>query len=394
MTPSLPRDLETDLTRWQWRSLAGGIALFLIAIIGGIFNPSEFYHSYLFAYLFWLGLALGSMAVVMVQYLTGGAWGVMSRRILEAAMRTLPLLALLFIPIAIGMPWLYNWAHADRVSRDHVLVHRSGYLNDPMFVVRAVAYFVVWLIVAHYLDKWSRQEDERGDQTIRLSRLSAPGLIIYVFSMTFAAVDWAESLNDHSFSTIWGFIFVVGQGLTAMCFAIIALAALSKREPLRDAVNTSHFHDLGKLLLMFVMLWGYMAYSQLIIIWSGNLTDEIPWYLPSFHTSWGWVGGLGLILFQFIVPFCLLLSRPLKQKPAALCGVVGLLFVMRFVDLFWIIMAQSYPSGFRIHWLNFVLPVALGGIWMAGYLWQLKKRPLLPVGAPNLERALTHAVAH
>lgn len=391
MTPSLPRELENDLTRWQWRSLAGGLVVFIISIIGGVFSPSEFYHSYLFAYLFWLGLALGSMAVVMIQYLTGGAWGVVSRRPLEAAMRTLPLLALLFIPIAVGMPQLYDWAHPDRVTHDAVMIHRSAYLNEPFFVVRAVVYFAIWLIMAHYLDKWSTQEDTRGDETTRLSRLSAPGLIIYVFLMTFAAVDWAESLNSLWSSTIWGFIFVVGQGLTAICFAIVTLALLSRREPMSHAVNTSHFHDLGKLLLMFVMLWGYMAYSQLIIVWSGNLSDELGWYLPSFRTSWGWVGGLGLILFQFIIPFCLLLSRPLKQNAAALCGVVGLLFVMRFVDLFWIVMAQSYPKGFQISWLNFTVPIALGGIWLAGFLWQLKRRPLLPLGAPNLERALAHA---
>lgn len=175
-----------------------------------------------------------------------------------------------------------------------------------------------------------------------------------------------------------------------MAFLIAVLALLARRRPLSEVVNVSHFHDLGKLLFMFVMLWGYLEYSQLIIIWSGNLTHEIPWFLPTFGTNWGYVGGAALIVFQFLVPFLLLLSRPLKRNPKALCWVVGLLFVMRFVDLFWIVMPQVYTTGFRINWMNFTVPLALGGLWMAAFLWQLKRRPLLPLGAPNLERALTH----
>ncbi len=392
MTPSfsITAELDFDLRRWQKLALGVGLILLLVSIIGAFWNPSEFFHSYLFSYLFWFGLTLGSMAVVMIQYLTGGAWGVISRRTLESAMRTLPLLVVLFIPIAAGMPQLYDWAHLDRVRNDAVLLHRYSYMNPTMFIARAVLYFIVWLLFAYFLDRGSRREDRQGDQTSKMARISAPGLLVYTFTVTFASIDWAESLRSDWFSTIWGFIFVVGQGLTAISFAIVAIAALSRREPMAGAVKTAHFHDLGKLLFMFVMLWGYLEYSQLIIVWSGNLTHEIPWFLPTFGTSWGWVGGLVLILFQFLIPFLLLLSRPLKRNPKALCCVVGLLFVMRFVDLFWLVMPQAYTSGFRINWMNFTLPLALGGLWMAAFLWQLKRRPLLPLGAPNLERALTH----
>ena len=392
MSPAFPfpSELTFDLERWQKRALVIGLVFLIVSIIGAFFSPSEFFHSYLFAYLFWIGLTLGSMAIVMIQYLTGGAWGVISRRPLESAMRTLPLLVLLFIPILIGIPDLYDWAHADRVHHDSILLHRYAYMNPAMFIVRAVVYFVIWMLFVYFLDKWSGAEDARGDQTTRLARLSAPGLIVYVFTVTFAAVDWAESLQSHWYSTIWGFIFVVGQGLTAIAFVIAALALLSRRQPMSEAVKTSHFHDLGKLLFMFVMLWGYLAFSQLIIVWSGNLTDEIPWYLPTFGTSWGWIGGLGLILFQFLVPFLLLLSKTLKRNPKALVSVVAILILMRFVDLFWLTMPQAYPNGFHLHWLNFTLPLALGGLWIAAFLWQLKKRPLLPMGAPNLEKALHH----
>jgi hypothetical protein len=394
MTPSpytVSGQFALDLNRWRRFAFLLGVAFSVISIGGAFFRPSEFFHSYLFAYLFWFGLTLGSMAIVMIQYLTGGAWGVMTRRALESAMRTLPLVALLFIPILVGIPRLYDWAHADRVRQSQVLTHRAVYMNTPMFIGRAILYFAVWMVFVWLLNKWSAEEDRRGDQTLKLARLSAPGLVIYVFTVTFASIDWAESLRSDWYSTIWGFIFVVGQGLTAISFAIIAIAWLSRREPLSGAVNTSHFHDLGKLLFMFVMLWGYMAFSQLLIVWSGNLTHEISWYLPTFDTTWGWIGGFGLIVFQFLVPFLLLLSKPLKKNPVLLSSVVGILIFMRFVDLFWIVMPQYYTAGFTVHWLDFSVPLAIGAIWIADFLRQLKKQPLLPLGAPNLERALSHS---
>jgi len=391
MTPSLSvsPELERDLKRFQLPALIIGTILLIASAIGAIFQPGQFFRSYLMGFLFWEGLALGSMALVMVQYLTGGAWGVVTRRLLESSMRTLPVVAVLFLPILLGIPRLYGWSHLNIVKDDPVLEHRAGYMNPHMFILRAIAYFLIWLIFAFFLDKWSREEDQVGERARRLAALSAPGLIVYVFTVTFASVDWAESLVSHWFSTIWGFIFVVGQGLTAMAFAIVVIALLSRREPLSRIVNPSHFHDLGKLLFMFIMLWGYMDFSQLLIVWSGNLTNEIPWYLPTFGTTWGWVGA-ALIAVQFLVPFLLLLSRQIKRNPAALCGVVAIIVVMRFVDLFWIVMPGFHPAGFQVNWMNFSVPLALGGLWIATFVWQLKKRPLLPLRAPNLEAAVRH----
>ena len=346
MTPHLDAspELSSDLRKWQRPALATGVLLLILSVIGAFFNPGTFYRSYLMGYLFWLGLALGSMALVMVQYLTGGAWGVVVRRSLESSMRTLPLLAVLFIPVLLGIPDLYGWSHADIVRSDRIMQHRHIYMNTGMFIARALVYFVIWIVFAYFLNKWSSEEDRIGDQSSRLATLSAPGLIVYVFTMTFASIDWAESLIPHWFSTIWGFIFVVGQGLSAMAFVIVVIALLSTRRPLSEFVNASHFHDLGKLLFMFVMLWGYMEFSQFLIVWAGNLTNEIPWYLPSFKTSWGWVAS-ALIAFQFLVPFLLLLSRKLKRSPAALCGVVAIIIVMRFVDLFWIVAPGISSAG-------------------------------------------------
>jgi hypothetical protein len=392
MTPSysISPPFEGDVARWQRQAVIIGVVLSIASIIGAFFNPGDFFRSYLYGYLFWIGLGLGAMALLMLQYLTGGMWGVVTRRPLEAASWTLPWLALLFIPIAGGMPYLYHWAHRDLVLKDPILLHRSVYMNPASFIARAIVYFAVWICITYFLKRWSRQEDRWGDQTTRLARLSAPGLVIYVFTVTFSAIDWAESVEDHFFSTMWGFLFVADQGITVLCFAILISLVLIRWQPMANVLGAGRFHDLGKLLLVFVMLWAYFAFSQLLIIWSGDLSGEIPWFLPRIGTTWGWLGG-ALIVLQFIVPFLMLLSRPLKRNAWALTSVAILLLLMRFVDNFWIVMPSTFRTGFHVSWLSFTVPAALGGIWIALFLWNLKRAPLLPLRAPELEEALAHA---
>lgn len=380
---------DVTLSRWRLPALIVGVVLLIASCIGGVFDPTEFFSSYLFSFLFWLGITLGCMAIVMMQYLTGGAWGEISRRTFEAGSRTLPLTALLFIPIIIGIPRLYAWSHPQIVLADDILKHRSGYMNPTMYVVRAIVYFAIWGVLTYFLNRWSQDEDARGGMRERLGRLSAPGLILYVFTITFASVDWSESLANHWFSTMGGFLFVASQGLSAMGFGIVVLALLSRNKPMRDLLRPSHFHDLGKLLLMFVMLWAYFAFSQLLIVWSGNLSNEIPWYMPRFATTWAGVG-LALVLVQFAIPFLLLLSRPLKRNPVALSLVVGIVLVMRLVDMYWVVEPQFHPGNISVYWLNISLPLALGGVWISYFLWQLGKLPLLPVRSPALEKALHH----
>lgn len=392
MTPTHPDrfDLGNDFRRWHRAALGTGIILLAVAIAGAFFNPDDFFHGYLLGYLFWIGLTLGSMAFLMLQYLTGGAWGLVIRRTLEAATRTLPLLALLFVPLAFGLTHLYDWARPDIVQHSRVLLHRSPYMNVPFFLIRAAVYFAIWIAFSYFLNRWSLEQDRQpGNQPRRLAALSAPGLIVYTFTITFASVDWAESLQTDWYSTMWGFLFVAGEGLTALSFVIIAMAILSRRGPMSRVLKPDHFHDLGKLLLMMVMIWAYFSFSQLLIVWSGNLTDEIPWYLPRFKTSWGWVG-VALIVAQFLIPFLLLLNRPLKRNAWLLSAVVALILIMRYMDLVWIVLPGYYKNGFRLHWLDIVTPIALGGIWLAAFLYQLPKRPLLPVNAPELEEALAH----
>lgn len=381
--------LDEDLKRIFAPALGVGLLVGVISIVGGFFSPGDFFRSYLMGYLFWLGLALGSLGVVMMQYLTAGAWGIVSRRTFESATRTLPFLAILFIPIACATPVLYDWAHPNLVQAEYVLRHRAAYMNITMFILRAIAYFAIWLLFMYLLNKWSAEQDEKGGLETRLAKLSAPGLILYVFTVTFSSIDWAESLETDFYSTMWGFLFVARQGLTAFAFVIIALALLRLREPLAGKIKSAHFHDLGKLLLTFVMIWAYFAFSQLVIVWSGNLSDEIPWYLRRLGTSWGWFG-VALIVLEFIVPFLLLLSEPLKKNAFALCCVGGLIIIMRWLDMWWIVMPEYYHRGLRITWLNFCVPLSMGCLWIAVFVWQLRNRPLLPLQAPNLEKALHH----
>ncbi len=382
-------ELRAQLQRLLLPLIGTSVVLSALSIFGGYLNPGDFFRSYLMSYLFWFGLTLGSLAIVMLQYLTGGAWGVVTRRPLESASRTLPLCALLFLPIALGTSNLYEWAHPELVQKKYVLAHRHPYMSPGWFAARALAYFLIWGILTFFLNRWSAEQDRDGGSEKRFAALSAPGLILYVFTLTFAAVDWAESLDTDWYSTIWGFLFVAQQALSVFAFVIIVMVLLARCEPMKSAFKTAHLHDLGKLLLACVMLWAYFSFSQLLIVWAGNLTGEIPWYLRRIGTSWGWLG-VALIVIEFIIPFLLLLSRPLKRNPLALCLVVGIIIVMRWVDLAWIVLPSYYRQGLHITWLNICVPFGMGCLWLAAFIWQLKSRPLLPINSPNLERALRH----
>ena len=386
ISPQLGRNIE----RVKQRSFYIGIAALVVCIIGAFFQTDQFFRSYLFSYLFYLGLTLGCLALLMMQYLTGGGWGVVIRRITEAASRTLPWLAALFIPILIGIPRLYVWSHPEAVNADPVLKHKHVYLNVPFFYGRAVFYFLGWWLFTHYLNKWSREQDMEGrdPRTRRLQLLSGPGLMFYGFSITFAAVDWVMSLDPHWYSTIYGLLFLAGEGLSALSFCVALMVILSAEGgPLHGIIGPSHFHDIGKLLLTFTMLWAYFAFSQLLIIWSGNLTKEIPWYMERLKGGWQWIG-LGLVLFHFALPFALLLSRTLKRAGRTLVRIAALVIFMRFVDLFWLVAPSAGETGFHLHWMDILTPVGIGGLWLGMFLLQLRKWPLLPLRDPLLANAI------
>jgi hypothetical protein len=343
--------------------------------------------SYLVAFLFWLGIALGALAVLSIHHVTGGAWGVAIRRPLEAAAQTLPLLALLFLPIALAPGTLYEWAHPEAVAHDPLLAHKAAYLNVPFFVVRAIVYFAAWILLTRAMVRWSREQDAVGDVTgaaRRLQLVARTALVVLGLTGTFASIDWMLSLEPHWFSTIYGILFMGGCVLSALAFAIPVTALIADRPPFAAALSADVFHDLGKMLLAFVLLWAYFSFSQFLIIWSGNLPEEIVWYITRAGSGWQWFG-LAAVGLAFALPFTLLLSRDLKHNPRWLAGVAVLVFVMQLIYLTWTIVPSFRPAASSILLSDVGAPIGLGGMWLALFatmlLWRL---PALRLAAARL----------
>jgi hypothetical protein len=367
-----------DLGRWQVRSAVVGTAAVVLMV--ALADAAQALRSFLFAWLFFIGIVLGCFALLMLHHLVGGAWGKVIRRLLEAGTRTMPLMALLFLPLVLQLPKVYEWA-APEAAHDELLRHKTAYLNVPFFAARTAVYFAVWLALAWFLNRWSRDQ-ERGDTGVKgkLQSLSAPGLLLYGLTVTFASVDWAMSLEPHWFSTIYGVMFMVGQALATLAFVLVVLLALARRRPLAGVLAPSHYHDLGTLMFAFVMLWAYIAFSQFLIIWSGNLPEETPWYIRRLNHGWGAIAGV-LVVFHFALPFLLLLSRPLKKKIGLLGAVAAGMLVMRLVDTYWMIAPSFHEGELHVAASDVLAPLGVGGLWLAFFLWQLKQRPLEPVEA-------------
>ena len=368
-----------ELATVQRRGLIVGACALALALLGGALNRSAFFQAYLLGYLFWTGIGVGCLGLLMLHHLVGGRWGFAIQRLLEAGVRTLPLMALLFLPVLFGLQDLYPWARPEVMATDALLQLKQRYLNGPAFFGRAAFYFLIWIGAGAILRMLSARQDQ-GTETDRITRRlqvwSGPGLVLYGFAVTFAAVDWAMSLEPHWYSTIYGVVFLVGQALLALAFVTRVAICLADRPPLQNVLGAGQLHDLGNLLLAFVMLWAYIAFSQYLIIWSGNLPEENHWYLHRMDHGWG-VLAVILIVFHFVVPFLLLLSRITKRRARLLGAVATGILVVRFVDLFWLIVPALHSEGFHVHWLDLVLPVGLGGLWLATFAAGLRRRPLL-----------------
>lgn len=379
--------LQPELDRLQQRSLTIGVIALALCLIGWLHHPTLFFRSYLLAYLFWLGFPLGCLAVLMLHHLVGGNWGFVIRRFLESGTRTVLVMALLFIPLLVGLSHLYGWAQPSAAS-DSMWQAKRWYLNMPFFLIRAALYFAAWIAVAHFLSKWSFEQDQTGEPKLvgRLQALSGPGLLIYGLTITYASVDWVMSLEREFFSTIYGMMFMVAQGLAALALVIVVAMLLADRKPLSEVISASQFHDLGNLLLTFVILWAYLSFSQFLIIWAGNLQGEIPWYITRSRGGWAGVA-LFLIIFHFAVPFLLLLNRPVKRSMRVLAVVAAALIFVSLVDLFWIVLPAFYPSISLVGGMDVLLDalavVGIGGLWVARFVSQLKGRPLLPLHDPR-----------
>jgi hypothetical protein len=378
----------------QRLGMGAGLVGVVLTLVGFMLAGQErFFQAYLVGYTFWMGLVLGSLALLMVQHLSGGAWGVVIRRTLEAVVRTLPIMALLYIPILFGLHDLYHWTHPEVAQNDPIIREKTLYLNQTFFIARQVLYFTIWGVMGWYLTKWSAEQDRTGDPALvrKFSILSGAGLVIYSLTVTFAMIDWTMSVNPHWFSTMWGPLYMVGQGLSAMSFAIVMLILLSQVPPLDHVVTSAHLHDLGKLLFAFLMLWAYLTFSQFLIIWSANLVEEIPHYLIRWDSGYQWVSAF-MIVGHFALPYALLLSRNIKRDWKRLRVIATWILVARIVDYYWHVAPEFHTERLTVGLLDFAVPIAIGGIFLALFAANLKTRSLLPVNDPGLPNALAHHV--
>jgi hypothetical protein len=379
----------------QTKALGIGLVGVAASIAGYIADPKAFTESYLLAFIYWLAFPLGSLGLLMIHHLSGGGWGMPARRIFEAAARTIPFMAILGLPVLLGMHHVYEWTDTARVAADPILRQKEPYLNVGFFIARYALYFLIWTGLAYTLSGWSRTQDtsyEPGSER-KFRLVSGPGLLIHAVASTFFVVDWMMSLDPHWFSTIYGLLFLDQQGLAALGFLLLLMATLSKTAPLSRLVKAENIHDYGKLMLAFVMIWAYFSFSQFLIIWSANLPEEIPWYLERMSHGWEWFSIL-LLVGQFFLPFFLLLSRDLKRTAGRVAIVGVLVLVMRYVDFYWNVMPALGHETPLPHWTNLATVVGLGGVWLSLFAWQYQASPVLPIGDPYLPEALSSHGAH
>ena len=293
------------------------------------------------------------------------------------------------MPLLFGLDWIYPWTRTETMMADEVLRAKVAYLNVPFFIVRAAIYFAAWLTLAYFLARWSREQDRTGDPrlAVNMRKLSGGGLVLLAFTVTFAVFDWVMSLEPHWFSTIFGMLFLGGQGLGAMALVIVIAYLLSSRKEFARVLAPTTLNDLGNLLLAFVMIWAYLSFSQLLIIWAGNLPEEIPWYLHRMAGGWN-VIALALAVFYFFVPFLVLLGRRNKRQHRRLATIALGILVARVLDLFFLIMPEFYRDRLSVHWLDVAALAGVGGLWMTMFLWRLRSLPLLAPNDPELAPAL------
>lgn len=379
-----------DLSRRRNWALVIGLASLLVCVAGAfIVGPAGFFRAWLPAYAFWSGISLGGMAILMIYHLTGGAWGFLLRRVLEAQAMLLPLMAMLFVPVALGVGDLYRWADADQVAANPVIQEQQFYLNPLWFTLRAAAYFAIWLALAWLLSNWSRRQDATGDARLpwKFQRLSEVGLVLYGTTMHFAAFDWLQMLHPTFHSTVFPMLIVAGQLVSALAFALVAFRWIAP--PLNESpvLSLRAFNDLGNLQLAFLIVWVYLYWFQFMLIWMANLPYGLDWFLPRRHGIWLPVTWL-LIVGHFIVPFFLLLFRGIKCHIRRLAGVAGTLLLMQLTYLFYVVLPAFKTLSWATVWLSFVTPLAIGALYVAGFLSVLSRRSLFPLHDESRERAV------
>lgn len=398
-------DLRQRLSSLQKLALVVGVVGLAATGVGWKIAHADFLVAWLIGFLFCLGVPLGSLGFTMVHQLTGGAWGFAVRRLFQASTRTLPVMPLFFLPIALGVHELYTWTEPEtkiaNLEARELVEHKAWYLNVDGFYLRAAICFAVWIglswVLNRLADRLDRDRSRSTDFTMRV--ISAPGIIAYVVTMTIAGVDWVMSLEPTWFSTMYGVLFVVSQGLTTLAFTIIVSAWIARQHAARDWLRTENYHDLGKLMFAFTLLWAYTNFSQFLIIWSGNLPDESPWYVHRNFGSWRTLT-ITLSMANFFLPFLLLLSTSLKRNPQRLRLVAYWMLCACWLNLLWLIVPgffnqeRGYSDGFHFHWLYITAPIGIGGVWLSLFLQILKRRPLVSPEEADLEGRFDVAAGH
>jgi len=363
----------------------GGVA----AAVGALAVPAAFFPAYLTAYAYWLSLTLGSLALAMLCHLARSRWAAATLRYCLAGASTLPLMTALFLPLLLGVRELYPWADPQGVAADPLLAHKQPYLNLPFFLARAVIYFALWLVLARALRRWSNEASAGSGPGGRLQRLSAGGLAVLGLSTSFAAIDWLMSLEPRWYSSVYGSLVAMGGVLGALALASGLAALAGRRSAARPLISPRVLNDLGSLLLACVMLWAYLAFSQYLVIWAGNIPEEAVWYTRRWEGGWR-VVTVALIVAQFALPFSLLIVREVKRSAPVLAAIATLVVVTRYLEMVWLV---KPAAGQGVHWLDPALALGMGGLWVAIFAGQLRRAPLAPLAwaQPRAEPEGRHA---
>lgn len=375
-------------------SLIAGIALLAASFAGYFMDGPQFFHSYLLGYLFWLSVALGGLFFTLATHLFGAEWSIVLRRITEATMYTIPVLAILFIPILFGMHDIFHWTHEEVVKQDAILNAKSGYLNFNFFVIRALIYFTIWFLLSRVLYKLSlKQDKEPSDALIlKINKISAPGMILFALSITFASFDWIMSLEPHWFSTIFGVFYFGGSFLAILCFIILMAFYLRSQGYLVNEISVEHYHDLGKLIFAFLVFWGYIGFSQYFLIWYANIPEETVWYDMRWENGWSLIT-LMLVFGHFLVPFMALTFRATKRNFALLKIISVWVLVMHALDMYWLT-APTFAHGHGPHlsWMDVTILLGIGGIFVWNVWNNISSNPLIPVSDRRLTKSIEHIV--
>ena len=375
-------------------ALIFGIAGLAASAVGLLTDAHTFWASYLVAFAYWLTIALGGLFFTMLHQVTGAVWSTVARRAGEALSMTLPLLFVLFIPLLFGMNHLYHWSHSEEVLTDELLKWKSPFLNSGFFIVRAVMYFAIWTGLAWLLNRESLAQDADGSitHTLRLRKISAPGMFLFAFSITFAAFDWLMSLEPHWYSTIFGVYVFTGSFLSSLAFMTVFFGWLRSKNVLTGEVTIDHFHDFGRMLFAFTVFWAYIGGSQYYLIWYANIPEETVWYLARWDGSWKFVS-IALIALHFGVPFFVLAFYKSKRTLKVLLSIASLILIMHFVDMFWVVMPTFSPHG-SVHfsWMHITAMVGIGGMVKWLFLKRFSTNPAVPFNDPKFKDSVAHRV--